>query len=124
MCSLVIFALFQKLLAQAPFEIKASEDYGRYITAKEDIPEKTLILCEVPLMYAPADDHEEDDKVNNHDEDKVTSLPSSSMSTMLFCLKCCVHLNKDEEWTPCPQCGWPLCTKSCKSVIYFKPFVI
>src|SRR5665811_1595633 len=85
------------------YEIRDSENFGRYLVAKEDIPARTLILNECALIYAPADEC-------NSDKDESTS------SSMLFCLGCCIHLKRDSKET-CSKCGWPLCSKSYRSVI-------
>jgi len=86
------------------YEIKKSDNFGRYLIAKNNIPEKTLILSECPLIHSPSDDC--DTSAEKKDEDIA----------ILFCLGCCLKL-KNSEWIPCPECGWPLCSKSCKSVI-------
>lgn len=94
------------------FEILSSDNFGRYLVAKEDIDEKTLILCEKPVVFGPTDD-------KNLRTNVVT----------VYCLSCCRQLypppvenassvknDSLEDVYHCSQCGFPVCDKLCENV--------
>lgn len=97
------------------FEIRHSSDFGRYLVAKEDIDEKTLLLSEKPLVYGPIDD-------KNLATDTV----------FIFCLACCKQVfpleadsnngepnhgtTSENTIYKCSRCGWPVCDNMCERV--------
>lgn len=116
------------------FDIHSSKEFGRYLIAKEDIDEKTLILSETPILFGPSDDKD-----------------LESDTVYLFCLSCCKQLTNlstkttdvarehrdSATGTPldevdgcstcyevaniyhCSKCGWPVCDKMCETVTNF-----
>ncbi|KAG4077739.1 hypothetical protein HA402_011168 [Bradysia odoriphaga] len=70
-----------------------SDEYGRYLVAACDIPEKTVILLENVILHAPADDvKNKTDKTN-------------------LCLVCCCPCERH-----CAMCGWCICSTDCEKV--------
>lgn len=101
-------------LSSLYLEILHSDSFGRYLVAKEDIPEKTLILSEIPVVFGPTDDK---------------NLKTNVVS--LYCVACCKFLyplpNHHKNGVPqeeilnrlwyCSTCGFPVCDKQCEKVI-------
>lgn len=94
------------------FEIRSSENFGRYLVAKEDVAEKTLILSETPVVFGPSDE-----------KDFETNVVS------VYCISCCKLLHpltapqNDKQtnsyeslYNCCTNCGFPVCDKHCEKV--------
>ncbi|ODM95595.1 hypothetical protein Ocin01_11083 [Orchesella cincta] len=92
------------------FEIRSSSDFGRYLVAKEDIDEKTLLISEKPIVYGPTDDKE-----------------LTTDTVFIFCLACCKQIFPSEGDSDeanrgtnenniynCSRCGWPVCDNLCE----------
>lgn len=72
-----------------------SNDYGRYLVAACDIPEKTEILLEGVLLHAPADDA----------KNGIAGTP------VQLCLVCCRRTDR-----LCSSCKWHICSGNCEKV--------
>ncbi|CAG7823507.1 unnamed protein product [Allacma fusca] len=82
------------------FEIKKSEELGRYLVATKDIPARTVILREKPMVCGPAD----------YDQnEELGSIP--------MCLGCFTRLVDDPD-SRCSSCGWPVCGENCEQIAY------
>lgn len=72
----------------------SSNEYGRYLVAACDIPEKTVILLESVIIHAPADDVK-----------KKSAAPTN------LCLACCRPCERN-----CEACNWCICSTECEKV--------
>lgn len=77
-------------------ETLSSDDFGRYLVATSDIPEKTLILLEDVLLHAPADD-----------------VRDNNGGNILICLVCCRPYEGERR---CTSCGWYICSADCEKM--------
>ncbi|XP_052126158.1 SET domain-containing protein SmydA-8 [Frankliniella occidentalis] len=72
-------------------EVRADERVGRHIVAVKDIPMRTVLMRELPLVVYPG-------------------ASTNPLEPTKLCVACCLKCN---ETVPCSHCGWPLCKRSC-----------
>ncbi|XP_040572968.1 SET domain-containing protein SmydA-8 [Lepeophtheirus salmonis] len=72
-----------------PYRIERNPRLGRYLVAKDDISEGSLIFNEPPLVIGPR------------------------QLTKAVCLGCHNELKDKKDTYPCRRCTWPMCSRSC-----------
>ncbi|XP_052126157.1 uncharacterized protein LOC127749970 [Frankliniella occidentalis] len=77
-------------------EVRADERVGRHIVAVKDIPMRTVLMRELPLVVYP--------RAATNPRNMLALEPTK------VCVACCLKIN---ETVPCGHCGWPLCKRSC-----------
>ncbi|KAE8743935.1 hypothetical protein FOCC_FOCC009398, partial [Frankliniella occidentalis] len=72
-------------------EVRADERVGRHIVAVKDIPMRTVLMRELPLVVYPG-------------------ASTNPLEPTKVCVACCLKIS---ETVPCGHCGAPLCKRSC-----------
>ncbi|XP_052119555.1 uncharacterized protein LOC113214864 isoform X2 [Frankliniella occidentalis] len=85
-------------------EVRTDERVGRHIVAIKDIPARTILMRELPLVVFPFNPTQALLQPDTEDLEPIEG------GKVCLCVACCMKVDNP---IPCVHCGWPLCKRSC-----------
>lgn len=87
----------QHKLLCAKFEVRQSEELGRYLVATKDIKAKSVVYVEKPIAMGPK-----------------WSIDKTMLNPMIPCVGCLTPVMVNG--LSCPKCKWPICSYECSGL--------